>query len=332
LGKSTGLSGILSVCQGALGTKVLSVCLELEVFTRISKGTANAESISQESGVNLQVLKMLLNACKSLGLVTEKTGSLKNSPAAEAYLVKGKEGYAGDFMVLLGEEYYNIWRGFREVVMTGKPVRDDRMARLSNPRYADIYIKAMHGISKPHSEEVARLLKPSGRKAVLDVGGGSGTYSISIAKQHPDLKVVIFDSPFSCEAAEKYITSSGTKNVTTQGGDFVMGGIPSGSDIIMLTNVLSTLPPARGEALCRKVFDALPKGGMIVVNEFRLDNGGASPAFSSLFALNAFMLSNGGSLYTYEQMSEWLISLGFSNVKLLKTSSEFLVSIVADKK
>ncbi len=330
--KGPGLSGILSVCQGALGTKVLSVCLELEVFTRISRGAASVEAISQESGVSLPVLGMLINACKSLGLVTEKAGNLKNSSAAEAYLVKGKPGYAGDFMILLGEEYYDIWRGFREVVMTGKPVRDDRMARLSNPRYADIYIRAMHGISVHHAEEVAELLKLTGRNSLLDVGGGVGTYSISIGKKNPGLKVVIFDSPFSCEAAEKYLEASKLKNVTAKGGDYVMGNIPTGSDVIMLTNVLSTMPPAKGEALCRKVFDALPKGGMIVVNEFRLDKGGASPAFSSLFALNAFMLSNGGSLYTHDQMSEWLVSLGFSNVKLLKTSSEFLVSLVADKK
>jgi hypothetical protein len=50
-----------------------------------------------------------------------------------------------------------------------------------------------------------------------------------------------------------------------------------------------------------------------------LGRGGASPVFSSLFAINAFMLSNRGSLYTQDRMTEWLRSAGFEDVKSIKT-------------
>jgi precorrin-6B methylase 2 len=326
----SGFNSIVSLCQGAWETKILYVALETGLFTRISGGAKSVDAISQESGIDIRLLQMVANACRAMGLIEEKEGSLMNSPGAEEFLVKGREGYVGDFIILVGEDYYDVWRGLREVVMTGRPVRDDRTVRLSSPRYAEAYIKAMHGISFGPASRLSGELPLAGRKSLLEVGGGPGTYSIMLARKNPGIKAVVFDSPFSCEHADKNIKAAGVNNVSTQGGDFERGRIPSGHDVIMLTHVLQSLPPPGCEALLKRVYEALPGGGMVVVNEFLLEEGGAAPAFSSLFALNAFMLSNGGSLHTRNEICEWLVNVGFSGVKAIK-ASEIIISLNARK-
>jgi ubiquinone/menaquinone biosynthesis C-methylase UbiE len=331
LERNSGLSGLISVVQGAFATKVLVVALEIELFTRVSKGAETVDRVSQECGINVELLRMLTNACKAIGILQGRGDALKNSPAAETFLVKGKEGYVGDFMEMVGEQYYDIWRSFKDVMIIGKPVRDDRVVRLSDPKYAETHIRSMHGISLGHARDLASGLGLSGKKSMLEIGGGRGTYSVALTKANPRLKATVFDSPFSCDIAEKYIKEEKSKSVTTQGGDYVMDSIPKGHDVIMLTHVMQTLSPEKCEALMRKVYDSLERGGSVIVNEFRLDKEATSPVFSALFALNAFMLSNGGKIYTQAQISEWLSNVGFQGVKLFKASSEFIVSLTGTK-
>jgi hypothetical protein len=287
------------------------------------------DKVSQESGIDVRLLKMLVNACKAVGLLSGEGEALKNSPEAERFLVKGRKSYIGDFILLIGEEYYDVWRGLKEVIVTGRPVRDDRMVRLSKPRYAEDYIRAMQEISHGAAANLAEGLKLPGKK-LLEVGGGSGIYSIMLTKKNPGLKATVFDSPFSCDFANRAIKDMGAKNVETQPGDFEKGSIPKGHDIIMLTYVLQGLAPDRCEALLKRVYEALPRGGAVVVNEFLLEGEGTSPVFSSLFALNAFMLSNGGSLHTQDEISVWLTNVGFKGVEVIKTSS-FIVSLSAKR-
>lgn len=327
--KDDGLSGLMSLCQGVWETKVLSVALELEVFTRISGGTDTVDKMSQESGMDVNLLGMLTRACGAMGLLEAGDRDLKNAPRTEKFLVKGSKSYIGDFIILVGGEYYDAWRGLKEVVVTGRPIRDDRMVRMSKPEYAEAYLRAMQGISAGAAEGLAGELGLSGQERLLEVGGGSGTYSIALARKNPGLKAVVFDSPFSCDFANKRIKEMKANNVTSQPGDFVKGALPKGNGIIMLTYVLQGMKPEECEALLKRVYEALPKGGIVVVNEFMLGEE-ANPAFSSLFALNAFMLSSGGSLHTWDEISGWLRNVGFGEIKPIK-ASDFIISLTARK-
>ena len=321
---------VLSLCQGAWETKLLSVALELELFSRISRGADDVEKISKESGIDIRLLQMMVNSFKALGLIQEKAGRLRNSAEAERYLVQDSGEYVGDFAIIIGRDYYDIWKSFKEVMITGKPVRDDRVVRLSDPRYAEVHMKAVSDISKQPARELAERSGLSGKKSLLEIGGGLGTYSIALKRKNPSLKAVVFDSPFCCEFAERNISSLGIKGITTQGGDYEKGELPSGHDVVMLTHVLQSIEPQKCEALLRKVHEALPSGGVAIVNEFLLEKGGSSPLFSTLFAFNAFMLSNGGSLHTVEDIRGWMENVGFRNVKAIKTSP-VIISLVAER-
>ncbi|MCK4714781.1 MAG: hypothetical protein KAT35_04345, partial [Candidatus Aenigmarchaeota archaeon] len=230
--EDTGLLGFLSICQGAWATKLVSVALELEIFTRISKGADTVDKISEESGIDVRMLHMITNACRSLGLVTGSGGVIRNSPLAKRFLVRGSREYLGNFTSLIGENYYEVWRGLKNVVLTGNPVRDDRVVRLSDPKYAEAYIRSMHDISAGAAERLAGSLNLAGRKSLLEMNGGLGAYSLALTKKNSGLKATIFDSPFSCDIAEREIKSG---SVTTQSGDMEKSSVPSGHDIIMLT-------------------------------------------------------------------------------------------------
>ena len=325
------LSDIASITQGSWNTKVITMAVEIELFTKVSSRCNTPEKVSEECGLDLRIVQMLINALAGLRLLVKKNGVYVNSEAAERYLVKGKDCYVGDFVTLLGEEYYDVWRGFSNVIATGKPVRDDRRVRLSDPRYGEKYIKAMHEISMTHATSVAKRFDFKGMKSLLEVGGGHGTYSVLIAKENPGIKATVFESPFACVFVKEHASASGARGVSAQEGDFVLGNLPKGHDVVMLTHVLGGLPPEKCEAVLGKAYDALPKGGAVMVNEFKLESNLSRPSFSSMFSLNAFMLSNGGALYPYEQISEWLGNVGFTGVKVFNSDCEFIITLTATK-
>jgi hypothetical protein len=138
----------------------------------------------------------------------------------------------------------------------------------------------------------------------------------------------MFDSPFSCDMAEEYARKRGVSGFATQAGDIEKGSLPKGKDAVVLTHVLQSIAPQKCEAMLKRIFDSLPKGGKIVVNEFRLEQGNV---FSQLLGLNAFMLSNGGSLRPSKEIMGWMANVGFTKVNVLKTSGEVIVSLVGEK-
>ncbi len=50
------------------------------------------------------------------------------------------------------------------------------------------FIGAMHVIGKSLSEDIAGSLDLSGYLKLLDIGGGSGTYTIAFLKRNPQLR------------------------------------------------------------------------------------------------------------------------------------------------
>lgn len=320
---------VLGMCQGAWETKLLASAVELDIFSRIAKGAKTPDQISEECGVDARLLGMMVNACEAMGLVSRKADKLYLSPEAKRLLVRESPDYMGGFIAMAGGEYYDAWRGFRETVITGRPVRNDRMLMMSNPGYAGAHLRAMEALTAG----AARTLSTKAglrAKSLLEIGGGTGNYSFALARSVRGMKAVIFDSPFACEQAKKRIEKGGLKGVSVRPGDAEKGELPKGHDAMMLSHVLQWMPPERCEAMLRRVCDALPKGGTVLVNEFLLEKGGTSPAFSSLLAFNAFMLSDGGGLHHRESIEEWLTNAGFSGVKAIK-ASPIIVTLKAAK-
>jgi hypothetical protein len=46
-------------------------------------------------------------------------------------------------------------------------------------------------------------------KALLDVGGGSGGFSLTLAQQWPDLHCTVLDFPNVCKVGEEFVSAAG---------------------------------------------------------------------------------------------------------------------------
>ncbi|MGA7809884.1 methyltransferase, partial [Bradyrhizobium sp.] len=73
---------------------------------------------------------------------------------------------------------------------------------------------------------------------------------------------------------------------------------------------------AQKRTLLGKVFEALPKGGAVIVYDAIIDDDRRENAFGLLMSLNMLIESPGGFDYTGADCQDWMRQAGFSKTRI----------------
>ena len=68
--------------------------------------------------------------------------------------------------------------------------------------------------------------------------------------------------------------------------------------------------------LIQKAYDAVPKGGAVIIYEAIIDNDRKQNAFGLLMSLNMLIETPGGFDYTGADCEEWLREAGFTSTRV----------------
>ena len=119
---------------------------------------------------------------------------------------------------------------------------------------------------------MAKRVSLGDRKRLLDVGGGSGAYTLAFCAANPQLKATILDFPQTVETAKRYVREAGlTDRVAHLAGNAIATEWPAGHDVVLMSYVWSAVGGADVAVLARRAFDALPSGGLVLVHDFMVD-------------------------------------------------------------
>src|SRR2546422_7186690 len=154
------------------------------------------------------------------------------------------------------------------------------MAR--DPEMTRLFTMGMDAAGRYWAECLARSVDLSRTRLLLDVGGGSGVYSIALAKRFRKLRAIIFDLPEVLPVARERIRAAGLEDrVETTGGDFFADPWPPGADAILFSAVLHDWSPDTCRRLLRKAAVALPSGGIVVIRESFSEDDGPGPLYAA---------------------------------------------------
>ena len=198
---------ISAITYGFMASKALFAALEFDLFTHIAKG-ADQAALAKATGIAENRLITLLAALKSLGLISEADGRLTNAPATARYLVAGAPGDFRDYVRFVNGEF-----GYESFRHLGAALRGERIfpekgfyegmiydAGLGGERFSS----AQHTGSLGPARRLANRLDLKDRHKLLDVGGGSGAYSIAFCAANPHLQATILDFPETVDTAQLY--------------------------------------------------------------------------------------------------------------------------------
>ena len=71
-------------------------------------------------------------------------------------------------------------------------------------------------------------------RCLLDLGGGSGAYTIEMLRRYPHLQAIVFDFPAVCRIADEMMHQEGLSDrVRTVAGDYEHDTLPAGPDVVL---------------------------------------------------------------------------------------------------
>jgi (2Fe-2S) ferredoxin/SAM-dependent methyltransferase len=294
-------------------SRVVLTAVELDLFTAVGRG-AGALEIAAELRTDPRATEMLLNAVAALGLLEKRNGIFSNTPITGRFLVEGSPDNAR-WALMHTVHLWPRWSTLTECVREGTAVyRRDRNAQLTRA-----FIAAMDRIAKEAAPAMVRSLPLNGARRMLDLGGGSGAYSIALVKANPGLCAEVLDVPEVVPLAQEYIREARLADrVSTRIGDLRTDHFGQGYDLILLGAICHMFTPEQNRDLFRRAFAALAPKGRLVVRDFILDPDKTSPRFAALFSLNMLVATEGGASYSEPEYEKWLRETGFSDVERVR--------------
>jgi SAM-dependent methyltransferase len=311
--KQPGLETLLGISRSFMNSRVLLTGYELGIFTALAKGPRSAARVARTVKADPRATDRLLDALCCLGLLRKKDGCFSNRHAASRFLVRGSP----DYLIGLGHtvQLWDTWSSLTGAVRRGRSVLKDPPVRRDRGFFVP-FIAAMHAIATPQAKAVVESIPLAGVRRVLDIGGGSGAYAMAFVRAKPGLRATVFDLAQVAPLTRGYIKKAGlARHVNVHMGDYYRDAFPRGNDLIFLSAIIHSCSPAEVRKLFQKCARALNPGGLIVVQEFVVDEDRTAPPFSVFFALNMLVGTPGGDAYTESEIRCWLREAGFGPIK-----------------
>ncbi len=288
------------------------------LFDSLAEGPRTAQQLSERLGLHERALGIILDALAATGLLRKEENGYEIVEAARDILVTGGKGYQGNIL----DHRYNLlerWADLPRVLERGGPAKIMRSKR--TPAEWREFILGMVDVAGASVDAFLEALDLSGRRRLLDLGGGPGTYSIALCGRYPDLRAVVFDLPETVEIAKEQIERHGlTDRIETAAGDYLTDPLGEGYDTLLVSNILHSLSFDEIVTLLGKARSAMIPGGLAAVRDFHLDESRTHPLESVLFAVNMLVSTEGGNCYTPGEMREALRLAGFSGIRAERIS------------
>ena len=296
-------------------TCTLHAGVKIDLFTAIGNERQNAEDISARMKTDPRGTAMLLDALSAMGLLEKTAEAYSNTPESLKYLSKDSPAYIG-YMILHHHNLVDSWSHLDEAVKTGRAVR--RRANFQDPEIRKNFLMGMFNMAMNTAPRLVSLADLSGRRRLLDLGGGPGTYAIHFCRHNPGLQATVFDLPTTRPYALKTIERFGLGDrVGFVEGNYLTDKIPGRYDVAWLSHILHGEGPADCENIIAKAVSALEPGGLIFVHEFILDDTRDHPLFPALFSLNMLLGTPHGQAYAEKEITGMLEKAGIGQIRRL---------------
>ncbi|MBO0733703.1 MAG: methyltransferase [Methylocapsa sp.] len=302
--------------------KTLLSAVELGLFTELAKGDADLPALSRKIGLHDRAARDFLDALVALKLLEREDGRYRNTAETNLFLDKAKPSYVGGLLEMANARLYGSWGLLTEALKTGQNQneakdKDDLFAALyADPERLRGFLAAMSGVSFAAANAIAKKFPWANYKSFADIGCAQGMLPITIARAHPHLSGAGFDLPEVKPIFEEFAARHGLSGrVKFLPGNFFADPLPQ-ADVIIMGHILHDWDFSQKRMLLQKAYDALPKGGALIVYEALIDDERRENAFGLLMSLNMLIETKGGFDFTGADCQGWMREADFSETRV----------------
>lgn len=317
--------------RGAYGTELLTAAVgHFRLFELLAAGPIAASELRQKLGLAERPAVVLTTALRAMGLIeADAAGRFALSRLAREHLVPSGPFDVSGYVALAADS-----PGVREMV---ERLRTNRPAGAAEPAksgpadagVAFIYREGMESAMEQEASARRLTLSLAGRarnvapalaarirldkaKLLVDVGGGSGLYSIACLERFPQLRAIVWDRPEVLKVAAELAREQGVSDrLECRAGDMFRDPVPTGADCLLLSNVLHDWDVAECRALVARSAAALSPGGSLAIHDVFLNDALDGPLPVALYSAALFTLTEGRA-YSAAEYRAWLGEAGLA--------------------
>jgi acetylserotonin N-methyltransferase len=311
------------------------------IFAALAERPATIDELAQRLDFDTRATGIVLRLLAALRLVVLRQGSYQLTDTARTYLVKSSPFYWGHMMRVAVSEWHRDTalaklkqkgsaqaagpEGTPRPSGSGRPA-DGWAAGEIQIGQAEQIAAAMQSHSLPAALAAARNYDFTGIERILDVGGGSGCFMIAMAQAHPRLKATVMELGTMCTVAARYIAAGGVAaQVDTKAVNMFREPWPEGYDAVFFSNIWHDWNFRTCAWLAARAYEALPRGGRVLIHEALLDDDGGGPPATAAFSM-LMLLATQGQQFTFAELRTLLEGAGFEGVETLQTASYYSIT------
>jgi 3-hydroxy-5-methyl-1-naphthoate 3-O-methyltransferase len=314
----------------------VTVAIEVGTFAAISDEALTTETLAAKLDLDVRALTIHLGLLAGLGLVERREEHWRATATARTWLHPEGQGFFGPLFVR-----------FRQ----SQPLHDQLKATLKTGGHAGQHVSSLAewergempqemadhitAFMNAHSiaSSKANAMQPvyGSVSSLLDVGGGSGIFSIEVTRAWPNLRATVMEIESVANAAQHYIDASGVADrVSTRTVDMFRHDWPTKFDAHFFSNIFHDWSNDTCCLLAGKSFAALPPGGTILLHEMLMDDDGCVPLTTASFSM-LMLLGTKGRQYKLAELRGFLESAGFTDVEAVRTGGGYYSLVTARK-
>lgn len=310
---------IFELFRGSYGSELLTVAVaHFNLFARLAAGSMSEEALRRDLGLDDRPAKVLLTALRSFRLLgTDARGRLELTPVAREHLVPGGEydvsayvGLAADspgVLAMVERLRSNCPPGMNDGESGAAFIyREGIRSAMDQADTARHLTLSLAGRAKNVAPVLAERLPLTDAKLLIDVGGGSGLYSIAWLRRHPTLRAIVWDRAEVLKVAAEMSAHYGVADrLECREGDMFSDPVPPGADCILLSNVLHDWDVPECRRLISRCAAALPIGGRLLIHDVFLNDALDGPLPIALYSAALFTITEGRA-YSAGEYRQWL--------------------------
>lgn len=295
--------------RGSHATELLTAAVaHLNVFGILAAGPLGRDDFIARLELSDRAFVVLTTALRAMGLLSvDGAGRFLPTPLAREHLTPGANFDVSAYIGLAAQspgvlamvERLRTSRPAGAEPAEGEPgtafiYREGTESAMEREASARFLTLSLAGRARNVAPHLARKYPLDGVKRLLDVGGGSGIYAVAYLEAHPLLRAVVWDRPEVLKVAREMAESFGVADrLETVPGDMFADPVPTDCDVALVSNILHDWDIPECRTLVRRLADALPPGGRLLIHDVFLNDAHDGPLPIALYSAALFALTEG---------------------------------------
>ncbi|MFN2452439.1 MAG: methyltransferase [Candidatus Dormibacteria bacterium] len=304
---------ILKLASGFMAAKHLFAASELGLFEALANSPATLDALAARTGLTRRAARISADAMVGLGLLERDGDAYRNGATAAVFLAGTSPADLRPFLRFWDKISYPAWARLAESLARGPSQEifdlDDSLQEVAS--------SGIESILAGPASALAATYDFGRHRRLLDIGGGTGSWTIAVARRHAQIAGTVFDLPTVAELARGRLKAAGlSERVTVHAGDVMTdAALPTGYDVFLLANLVHYWSPEENRNFLTRLREVAEPGARVLLADFWTDPTHTQPLHAALMAGEFAVHMRNGDVYSVAEAREWLEATGWTFVE-----------------